>query len=100
MNNNKCYSHTFPEISGYTNENNWVSYSHSTGKPFDTELNENPDSIRSQSTSSQSIFSVINSKTQSQSSYATEDDRTKSQLSHAIVSNQSHSQSVLTILVL
>jgi hypothetical protein len=46
MNNNKCYSQSFPEISGNTNENNWVSSTQSSGKPLDTDLYENPDSIR------------------------------------------------------
>ena len=93
MNNNKCYSQSFPEISGNTNENNWVSSTQSSGKPLDTDLYENPDSVRSQSTSSQSNFSVVYSQTQSQSNFTTEDDRTQSQSSYSSVSNQSQSQS-------
>jgi hypothetical protein len=50
------------KISGNTKENNWVSSTQSSSKPLDTDLCENPESIRSQSTISKFNFSVFYSQ--------------------------------------
>ena len=68
MNNNKQYSQSMPEF-GNVIENKWISSSQTTGKQLDTDLYENPDSVRATVSNSQSSFATFGNF--SQSSYAT-----------------------------
>jgi hypothetical protein len=78
MNNNKIYSQSQPEM-GNIIENNWISFSQTTGKCLDTDLYENPDSVKSHSVTSQSSNNYEFSQNQSQSSYVTTNNQTQSQ---------------------
>ena len=78
MNSNKKHSQSQPEM-GNIIENNWISSTQTTGKHLDTNLYENPDSVESQSVTSQSSNYKEYSQNQSQSSYATTNNQTQSQ---------------------
>ena len=67
MNNNKKYSQSCPTI-GNAKEKSWTSFSQTTGKQLDTSLYENPDSVRSKYSTSQSSYAAFGIN--SQSSYA------------------------------
>jgi hypothetical protein len=68
MNNNKQYSQSMPVI-GNVIESSWVSSSQTRGNQLDTDLYENPDSVRSKVYYSQSSQATANNSFQSSQYY-------------------------------